>query len=487
MDALKMPGLSTGLDTTSIIQQLMAVERRPVNLLQQSQATTQSRLDAYRAINTKLLALQNSAKTLMGVSQNLSPFSTNSATSSNTAAFTATASSTASPGTYNVNITQLAQAQTRGGNAFNAAHGAGTLRIAGPAGTANIAITAGESAQAIADAINADANSGMNATVAGGRLLLSGKKTGAAETYTISMAAGPATLTQLGLQVNAATDKAALDAKATVNGVAITSGTNTFANALSGVDITATALGAGTVTIAKDSTAAVNDIKDLVAKFNDVVNAIKDYTKYDPNTKKGGVLAGDAFIGDLQAKLTSMVTGTFDGRAYAGGATPGLRNYTDVGLSIQRDGTLTLDETKLKSAMNTYSQQTASSGSVYQLFANEDGAMSGSTKLNNFGTAAAFGDGIANRLAAFADQMISPSSLYNSPSGTGRYNGALNERINGFTTQIKDYGDKIAAYNLRLDQYQTFLQNQFTNMEKVVAQLRSQGSYLAGQTGSSAG
>jgi flagellar hook-associated protein 2 len=458
----------------------MAVERRPVNMLTQHQASAQARLDAYRQINTKLLALQDAAKTVMGVSQNLSPFSNNAATSSNPAAFTATAANTASPGTYNVEVLNLATAQTRGGGAFNAAHGAGTLQISGAAGTANIAIAAGESAQAIADAINADVNAGMNATVSGGRLLLTGKKTGAAENYTLTETAGPGTLLS-DLGIDASTDVAAVDASLRVNGITQTSATNTFTNALSGVDITAVAVGAGTVTIAKDASAAVNDIKDLVAKFNDVVNAIKDYTKYDPGTKKGGVLAGDAFVTDLQAKLTSMVTGAFDTSAYGSGPNPGLRNYTDVGLSVQRDGTLALDETKLRSALSTYGQQTANSASVYQLFANEDGAMNGSTKLNDFGSAGAFGDGLANRLAAFADQMISPASLYNSPSGTGRYNGALNERINGFSSQIKDYDTKIAAYNLRLDQYQTFLQNQFTNMEKVVSQLRSQGSYLAGQ------
>ncbi|MDB5099458.1 MAG: fliD [Cyanobacteria bacterium RYN_339] len=485
MDALKLPGLATGLDTTSIISQLMAVERKPVNMLQSHQATAQSRLDAYRNINTKLMALQNAAKAAMGSSQNLSPFSSSTATSSNAAAFSATAANTASPGTYNVNVTNLATSQAAGGGAFNAGQGGGTLTISGPTGTANVTVAAGAGAQTIADAINADVNSGMNASVAGGRLLLTGKKTGAAENYAISMSAGPATLADLGLQP-AGTDVAAVDAKLSVNGVNQTSSTNVFTSALSGVDITATGVGAGTVTIAKDATAAISAVKDMVAKFNDVVNTIKDYTKYDPTTKKGGILAGDSFVGDLQAKLTSMVTGAFDTRAYnASPANPGLRNYTDVGMNVQRDGTITLDTTKLSTAMTTYASATAGSASVYQLFSNEDGAMNGTTKVNNAGSAGVLGDGLANRLAAFADTMISPSSLYNSPNGTGRYNGALNERINGFTTSIKDFDTKIAQYNGRLDQYQTFLQNQFTNMEKVVNKLRSQGSYLAGQTGSS--
>lgn len=481
MSDLRMSGLATGLDTTTIIQQLMAVERRPVDMMETRQATAQRKLDAYRAINTKIMALQTAAKNVMGTSSTLSPFSNNSATSSNTNAFTASAANTASPGTYNVTINNLASAQTYGGSAFNAAQAGGSFDINGPNGIASITVNAGDSAQDIANQVNSNVNSSMNATVVGGRLLLSAKTSGAAGNATITQTGGGASFMD-DISLSAATNVAGVDASATVNGINITSSNNVFTNAMSGVDLTAVAAGSGTVTIAKDNTAAVNGIKDLVAKFNDIVNTIRDYTKYDATTKKGGVLAGDAFAQDLITRMTSQITESFDTSAYnASPANPGLRNYTDVGLSIQRDGTLTLDETKLKSAMTTYASPTAGSASIYQLFANEDGAMNGTTKLNNAGSSGVYGDGLANRLWAFGDMMISPTSLYNSPNGGGRYEGALLAKINSTDITIKDYDKQIDAYNARLEQRQRFLQSQFTAMETAVAKLRSQGDYFNSQ------
>jgi flagellar capping protein FliD len=175
-----------------------------------------------------------------------------------------------------------------------------------------------------------------------------------------------------------------------------------------------------------------------------------------------------------------------------------------VGMSVQRDGTMALDTTKLTAALKNYPTQTPGSASAYQLFSFEDAkTMPDGTKLNSSGTAgnttiaqgntqagwqAGWGDGIANRISAFADSMISPSSMYNSPSGGGgRYSGALLNRITSLDTTVKDYGTQITAYNLRLDDYQRFLQSQFTAMESSVSKLRSQGSYFSSGGGSSGG
>lgn len=491
---ISMPGLVTGLDTTSLIQQLMAVERQPVNALQTRQAKTQNQLDAYRTLNTKLMALQTAAKNLMGVTKNLSPFSAMQATSSNTSSFTASVSGTASPGTYSVNVQTLATFQSYGGGAFTGGQ-AGTFTIKDASGnTATINVAAGDTAQNIADQINANVSSGMNATVVGGNLLLSAKNSGTAGNCTITQTAGGAGfMGAIGLTGGTA----GTDAQITVNGITETSSTNTFKNALTGVDITAvTAATSGTVTVANDFSQVTSDVQDLVNKFNDVIKTISDDTAYDSSSKKGGVLVGDAYVENLASQLTQQITGAFDTTAYntTAGQLPGLRNYTDVGISVQKDGTLTLDTAKLQSALQNYSQQSGNSASAYQLFSNEDGkTMADGTWLNdagvagNTGSQANWGDGIANRISAFVDQLISPSSMYNSPDPSGgRYQGGLLNHMNTLTAQITDYGNQISAYNDRLANYQRYLQSMFNNMETQVAQLRNQGNYLAGQTGGTA-
>lgn len=490
---LRLSGISTGLDTSTIISQLMTVEKQPMVLMQQRQTKVQNQLDAYRDINTKLMALQTSAKALTGVSQNLSPFANQSATSSNTAAFTAAISAKASPGTYNVTVNSLATTQSYGGGAFTAGQ-TGSFTITNGSNTATINVASTDSAQDVADKVNADVNSGMYATVINGRIVMTGKSSGTAGNSTISQTSGGATfLSDIGLDPS--TNQAGADASITVNGITETSSTNKFAGALTGVDITATGTGSGTVTIAADNTTVVNDVKDLISKFNDIVNTIANDTKYDKDSKTGGPLVGDSYVETLKDKLTAQITGVFDSTGYntTSGQLPGLRNYTDVGISVQKDGTLTLDETKLTTALTNYQQQTPNSASVYQLFANEDGkTMPDGTLLTDQGTAgnngnpANWGDGIANRLSGFIDSLISPSSLYNSvnPSG-GRYNGSLLEHINSLSNSIKDYGTQIDQYNARMDDYQRYLQNEFDNMETMVSQLRSQASYLGGSSSSS--
>lgn len=467
---ISFTGLATGLDTNTIVKQLMTIERRPVTSLQSKKATTNTVIDRLRALNTKLSALENSAKSLIGASLSTSAFTAKKATSSDEKIFTAkvTNNTTAINGTFTMDVIRLARAQSRGGGAFNAGHAGGTLTISGAAGTANISVSAGETVDSIAAKINADTASGMNATVVNGRLRLVGKNTGAAENYTFSTSGGMS-LGDLGLATGNVT---AQDARIRVAGVTVNSATNTFTNAMSGVDVTAVAVGSGqTLKIENDSTAVVDKMKDLVAKFNEIVAQVKEDTKYDPTTRKAGPLTGDPLARSIVTEMTKMVTDPVN----PSGAT-GFQNYNDIGISVQRDGTLSFDENKFKT------QLAANPTELYKLLGNEDGAMNGSTKLNQAGTASTYGDGIANRLAAFANQLTSSSSLYNdvNPSG-GRYKGNLALRLEFQEARIKSYDTQIASYEVRLTKREEFLKKQFLAMETTVSQLRSQGNYLSGQ------
>lgn len=480
MSELSMPGLATGLDTSSIIQQLMSIERRPVALLQSKQKVANTGLDRLRLLNTKFLALETAAKAVMGSGTSAtSPFGAKSASSSNNSFFTATASSAATPGTYSIEVLALAKAQKVGGNAYVGPTANSTLQITNGTKTANINLAAGATVDDVASAINADANSGLAASVVSGKLVLTGKATGAAENYAITETAGSGNLVnELGLQANA-TDVAAADASINIAGVNATSATNTFTNALNGVTVTAVATTAvgqtETLTINNDRTTTVNAVKEMVAKFNDIVNQIKEDTKYDSGTKKGGPLVGDPFVRTITAQLNKQLNEAFA----VTGQNGEILNYTDVGLQIQRDGTVTLDEAKLKDKLNSNPDE------VFALFANEDGAVDGgdpSVLLNQGANAGNLGDGIANRLRAFANAMTSASSSYNyKDAGGNRYEGGLLSRINTVQKSVNTFDDRIEAYERRLELREKALRMQFTAMEKTVSMLRNQGSYLAGQ------
>lgn len=120
VDSLRLSGLATGLDTSSLISQLMNIERRPIRLMESTQKLAQSRIDMYRVINTKLVALQRAAEKVQGLN-----FSAGNAGSAASAmALTAgilnpTLSGAATAGTYNFNVISLARAQITGGGGFS--------------------------------------------------------------------------------------------------------------------------------------------------------------------------------------------------------------------------------------------------------------------------------------------------------------------------------------------------------------------------------
>lgn len=480
MSDLTMPGLATGLDTSSIIQQLMSIERRPVAMLQTKKKLENTGLDRLRQLNTKFLALETAAKALMGSSTSAtSPFGAKTASSSNNAFFTATASNTATPGTYSMEVLALAKSQKVGGSAYLGVTANSQLQISNGVKTATINITAGDSVDTVAAAINADSASGLAASVVGGKLVLLGKTTGAAENYSLTEIAGSGNLiNELGLQATPS-DIVAADASITIAGVNVTSSTNTFTNALNGVNITAVATTAvgqtETLTVNSDQTTTVNAVKEMVAKFNDIVSQIKEDTKYDASTKKGGPLISDPMVKGITQQMNRMLNEAFA----VTGQNGEILNYTDVGLQIQRDGTLALDETKLKAKLNSNPNE------VLALFTNEDGAtdaLDTTILLNQSANAGNLGDGIANRLRAFANAMTSPSSSYNYKDALGnRYEGGLLSRINTVQKSINSYDDRIESYERRLELREKALRAQFVAMEKTVSMLRNQGSYLSGQ------
>ncbi|HEY9720491.1 MAG TPA: flagellar cap protein FliD N-terminal domain-containing protein, partial [Oscillatoriaceae cyanobacterium] len=236
---LAMSGLATGMDTSTIIQELMSIAKQPVVNLQNQQTTDNNKLSTYRDLNTKLSALQTAANNLTGVDFNTSPLASMSATAGNTALFSATASNGSTAGTYTVNITQLATAET-GIFVPPTSSAGGSFQING----ATVNVNAGDSATQIAAAINANTATGVSAAVvtdSGGtqNLILTGQSTGT--NYTLSDPSG---------LLGTGTTTSAQKAQATIDGIAVSSNTNTFSNIVNGVDLTASATGSSTLTVA---------------------------------------------------------------------------------------------------------------------------------------------------------------------------------------------------------------------------------------------
>jgi flagellar hook-associated protein 2 len=248
----------------------------------------------------------------------------------------------------------------------------------------NISLDAGtQSLSSIRDAIN-KANVGVTASIVSDgsanpyHLVLTSNTTGEKSAMKISVtdadgnAPDPAlaallTYDPAGTQALNQTS-AALDTKATVNGLAVTSADTSISGAIDGVSIDVKATGSSTLSITRDTKSATDSINAFVKAYNTLNSTIASLTSYDATSKKAGPLQGDFTVRTVQSQL----------RAQLGNAVQGLGNLTtlsQVGISFQKDGSLAVDTTKLNAAMTNYPDDIAG------LFAAVGKASDGSIKV----------------------------------------------------------------------------------------------------------
>lgn len=466
---LASTGVGSGLDVNSIVSKLMAVEQQPLTLLQNKASTLSTELSTYGTVKSQIASLQDAATTLM----DSTGWSGRTLSSSNTSAVNGTAADGATPGTYDVTVTQLAQLQTNysGGITSGSAIGSsGTLTIslgtwsgntwtqssANPSPTVSIGAT--DTMPTIASKINA-ANAGVNASVvtANGKeqLIIRGNSTGAAQGFRIDATDGsntaitngtgvgmfayaPGTVTTGGLNLN----QAAQDAQANIDGIAVSSATNTITQAIPNVTLTLSQVSASpiTVTVANDSATQKKNIQAFVNAYNTLQQNLSTQTAYDASSKTAGPLQGDSTAVGILNTLSRMV----------GAVGPSGTNYTrlsDIGIQIQANGTLSVNDTKLTAAL-------ANPSSMQTFF----GASSSDPTTT----------GMARRFYNFAFGANSASGNITTISNS------LQKRINQTNTDISKMNDRLSAY-------QTRLYSQYTALDSKMATLNSLSSYVSQQ------
>jgi len=379
---LSAPGLGSGLDVNGIVSKLMSVERQPLTQLAKQEATYQAKLTAYGSLQGALSTFQGQ----MAAMSALSVFQGISATPADATVLTASASTSATPGSYTVNVTNTALAQSlyaAGQTSTTAAIGAGATttltfthgKIGGTAvagiypngstftqdatqatGTVTIDAT-NNSLQGIRDAIN-NANLGVSATIVNDgsatpyRLVLTSTQTGANSGMNITVA-GDATLQGLlGYDVTLAANQkltqtvAPQDAAFKVNGVSVTSASNSVTTAISGVTMNLLKDASSTTLTVANNTASVQAAaQGFVSAYNSLNSTLKTLTAYDATTQQAGSLQGDYTAQTVQAQLRRTLSSSLMG------VNGSLTSLSQIGISFQVDGSMALDSTKLQSAI----------------------------------------------------------------------------------------------------------------------------------------
>jgi len=287
--AISSPGIGSGLDVNNIVTQLMNVEKQPLTLLDQKEASFQAQLSAYGTLRGALSSFQSAVSGL----DSLSTFQGITAKAADSSIVSASATTSSAAGAHDIDVTQLAQAQSllavgqastsatigsgttttltfdfgtiSGGTLSNGLYSGASFTQDGTQTSGSVTIdSSNNSLQGIRDAIN-NANIGARASIVNDgsgtpyRLTVTGTGTGASHNLRIGVN-GDAAIARLlaydagGVQ-NLTQTQAAQDAKLTLDGVSVSSASNTVTDALEGVTLQLAAKGTTQVTIARDTTA----------------------------------------------------------------------------------------------------------------------------------------------------------------------------------------------------------------------------------------
>jgi flagellar hook-associated protein 2 len=471
MATISSIGIGSGLDIESVITQLVAVERAPVTKLQTEASTLQTKLSTYGKLQSGMASLRDAAVALTRAST----WNATVGSSSDATSVAATTSASTLPGSYSIEVQRLASVQSNATGVYASADslvGEGTLRIelgtwgAGQssftpkAGATAVDITVGPPAESLAqlrDKINAS-NSGVVASVltdaSGARLVLRSAATGEANGFRIGVTDNDGgNFDGLGLSALAfdpsagiltmAQALAAANAAASLNGLPISSESNTLSNVLDGMTLSLGKVTTAPVLVeAKSDTATIRKALDsFVTAYNDLNKLVAEQTKYDAAAKTAGVLQGDSAAVSIRSQMRSLL-------GSSSGASAMFGRLAEVGFDVQTDGSIKVDETKLTNGL-------ANLGEMKKLFSNSDLL----TPANN---------GIATQLRAMADQVLG-------------IEGSISTRTEGLRKRIDLNQDRQEMLEDRIEMMEKRLRAQYTALDRQMASLNSLSSYVTQQ------
>jgi flagellar hook-associated protein 2 len=441
---LSAAGIGSGLDVDSIVSQLMALERRPLDLLQQKKDNIDTRISAYGNLKSALSTFQDAMQQLSTPTA-LKIFTT---TSGNDSVFTATASDTAAASSFGIEVIRLAERHkfasdeeldtyTVGGQRNNDA-----LEIqvgSDPANTLTVDLSTAMTFSEIKDAINTDpANPGVTASIVFGnngnqKLVVTAAESGAASELSFSYP-GRVRASDFGFQEvsNSGGNAALLDAEISVDGYSVNRANNTIDDVITGVTLDLQAADPGFVynlDIGRDTAAVADNVQAFADAYNEIITAIDGL--------RANELATDSLLYSIENGLRNIMNSP------ASGLPSGLSYLGDIGVSFSRDGVLTVDAANLESALtNNFS-------AVSELFATA-------------------GQGFANRLDTLVDGWLIT-------------NGLIDGRTDSLDDSMRRLETREETLEYRMTQIEARLYAQFGQLDTLLTSLQTTSTFLTQQ------
>lgn len=464
-------GLGGNVDVNALIKASVDAVKIPITKtggLQQQAALTNSKVSAFGSFKSLVSTLADAASKLNSVTG----WNGVKASSSNTDVVSASAVGGAAATSFSVEVQNLATAQSSLSAALQPVKqpvGAGTLTLevgswagdpktfaAGEAAAVNIEIDAADTLADVAGKING-AKAGVTATVlndgTGERLMLRSDATGETAGYRLSVTDADgldddgAGLSRL---VAGTTTEYARNANATVNGIAVSSPTNAFADTVAGVTFTATKVTTEpvTITVEKDNSAVKKNIEAFVEAYNAVNSALNESMKYDKETQTSALLQGDSTVVALQNTLRLALQSVNDSGALKNLSAVGVVSAGGLGSgNVRPDGSLELDATKFDKAMED-------PDAVKAFFRGPDGGD---------GT-----EGFAGKFKAMTDKLLASDGFFATKTKT-------------YESALKLNAKEIERINDRADRLEKSLSQRYTALDTKMASLNALSTYIAQQ------
>ena len=431
-------GVGSGLDLEALVQNLIAAESRPIQLLESRKANIDLKISGYGQVQSALSEFQaavtalNTAEAFRGIS----------ATSSDDSVLTASAAQSAVPGSNEIVVTQLAQSNKQATQSFiSESEEIGTGQLSFTVGSENFTVditSENNTLAAIRYAINAENdNTSIQASIInideGSKLILTATESGAVNQINFTVTdddtnnADDAGLSQLVFGIQEIDQ--AQDATIEVDGFAVTRPSNQISDVIQGITLELTGTGTATISATEDLGIAKTTIESLVNAYNTLTSTLA--------VQRESTLSGENTLLNIESRIRQLFSNSYND------STSNINYLFQVGLSFDRDGVLSFDSEEFDSAVATDFTD------IQALFTNSE-----------------------NGFIALLEDVV---------EGYTESEGILTARTDGLNDEKESIDEDIERIELRLESTEARLRAQFSSLDTLLNQLNSTSAFLTQQ------
>lgn len=456
LTTLRLGGMASGMDTESIIKVMLQSKQQQIDVLEKKATDDADLYGIWNQVDTTVSMLKVNAANLTSYTN----WTQKALVSNDTAIVSGTVSaySGAEVGTYSMVVDHLATAHRYNSDAqtdtTTALGWAGVFSVNGQ----NITVDITDSLTAIKDKLNTVSTaSGVKSYLVGTKLVMESTQTGIGHNMTLASVSGDDILTNLGV-FNPGNEQTAVDLAATINGIGVSSSSNTgITSFITGTTLNFTNAGTTTISVKRDTDTIKSLLNEFITSYNDTMTYMDEQTSnsvHDGSSSNvAGALQGDTIAYNVKNKSRNILTQINTNPAQMNQSYNSLEKI-GIWTTGQENRLSLVDEQKLDDALANHFDEVM-------------------TLIRSYGDSNGNGKGILRQFEDFTDGLTDP------------INGSITVRENNLDSQITTNQNKVAKMKVDLVNYEAELWSHFAVMESAVSKINSQGNYVMSSLGQS--